>query len=136
MVRALYGLKITGAAFFNHYTDYMHHFGFLPCPSDLYPCMNPMVGPEYGFDYYAYVIIYVDNVMAIHHDAESLLWQIDKYLNLKPSSIGDPDIYLVDRLKNMRPENRVWSWANSPSTYVNESVANAENYLAELSDAR
>ena len=50
--------------------------------------------PEDGFDYYAYVLIYVDNVMVIHHDAESVLRRIDKYFKLNPSLIGYPEIYL------------------------------------------
>ena len=32
--------------------------------------------------------------MVLHRDTESVLSRIDKYFNLKPSSIGDPDIYL------------------------------------------
>ena len=68
-----------------------------------------MLRPGDGFNYYAYVLIYVDDMMVIHRDADSVLWQIDKYFKLKPSLIGDPEIYLVAKLKKMRPENRVWA---------------------------
>ena len=74
--------------------------------------------------------------MVIHHDTESVLWRIDKYFKLKPSMIGDPDIYLGDKLKKMRLENGVWAWAKIPASYVKESVSNVEKYLAELADAR
>ena len=40
--------------------------------------------------------------MVIHHDADIVLRQIDKYFKLNPSSIGDPDIYLGAKLKNMQ----------------------------------
>ena len=60
-----------------------------------------MVSPEDGFDYYVFVLLYVENVMVIHHDAESVLWRIDKYFKLMLSSISDPEIYLGDKLKNM-----------------------------------
>ena len=40
--------------------------------------MNSMVNPEGGFNYYAYVLIYVDDVMVIHHDAENVLRIIEK----------------------------------------------------------
>ena len=43
-----------------------------------------MVRPEDGLDYYAYVPIYVDDVMVIHHDVESVIWIIDKYFKLNP----------------------------------------------------
>ena len=51
----------------------MHHLGFLPCPTDLGLWMKLIVTTEDGFDYYVYVLIYVENVMIFHHDAESVL---------------------------------------------------------------
>ena len=80
----------------------MNHLLFLPCLVDLNLWMNPMVRPKYGFEHYAYVLIYVDDVTIIHHDAECMLWRIDKYFKLKLRSISDPDIYLVAKLNNMR----------------------------------
>ena len=101
MVWALYGLKSAGSDFRNHLSDCMHHLGFLPCPADPDLWINPMLRPGYGFDYYTYVLIYVENVMVIHNDAESVLWRIYKYFKLKASSIGDPEIYLGAKLKRM-----------------------------------
>ena len=85
--------------------------------------------------YYAYLLIYVDDVMVIHHDADIALRQIDKYFKLKTCSIGDPEIYLGAKLKKMWLENGVWEWANSPERCVKESVENMEKYLAALADA-
>ena len=64
-----------------------------------------------------------------------MLWKIDKYFMLTPSSIGDPDIYLGSKLDKMRLENRLWAWANILSSYVKLSVANVEKNSAELNDA-
>ena len=50
--------------------------------------------------------------MVIHHDADSVLRQINKYFKLKPSSIGYPEIYLGANLKKMQLENGVLEWAN------------------------
>ena len=94
VVRALYGLNSAGDAFRNHLADYMHYLVFLPYTSNLDLLMKPMVRLEYGFECYAYVLIYVGDAMVIHNDAEGVLWQINKYFKLKPSSIGNPDIYL------------------------------------------
>ena len=55
---------------------------------------------------------------------------------INPSSIGDPDIYLEAKLMKIRHENGVWAWANIPERYVKESVANVDNYLTKLVDAR
>ena len=37
--------------------------------------------PEDNFEYYAYVLFYVDDVMAIHHNGISTLQEIDKFKN-------------------------------------------------------
>ena len=73
--------------------------------------------------------------MVIHHDTDSVLWRTDKDFKLKPSPIGDPEIYLGAKLKNMRLDNRVWARATIPTRYIKELVANVEQYLAELADA-
>ena len=77
-----------------------------------------MVRPDDGFDYYAYFLIYVDDVMVIYHDAESVLRIIYNYFKLNPSLIGDPDIYFGAKLKKMILENGVWAWENIPARYV------------------
>ena len=108
MVRAIYGLNSEGSAFRNHLTDCIHHLVFFSCPDDLDLWMKPMVRPEDGFDYYSYVLIYVDDVVVVHHDIESVLWRLDKYFKLNPILIDDPDIYLGSKLKKMQLENEVW----------------------------
>ena len=94
VVSALYGLMSAGYAFRNLLVDWTHHLGLFPFPADLYLWMKNKVIPDDGFNYYTYVIIYVDNVMVMNHDTETVLSRIDKYFKLKTSSIGDNEIYL------------------------------------------
>ena len=109
VVQAHYGLKSAGAVFWNHLADCMNNLGFLLCPSDLDLWMNPMVRPDDGFNYYAHVLIYVDDVMVIRHNVESGIRRIDKYFKLKQSLIGDLDIYLGSKLIKIRLKNGVWA---------------------------
>ena len=69
--------------------------------------MKPMVSNDCVFNYYADFLIYMDNVMVIHHGVKSVLRRIDKYIKLKPSSIGDPGIYLGAKINQMILENGV-----------------------------
>ncbi len=73
VVRALYGLKRAGASFCNHLADCMRCLGFAPCLADPDLWMRAEVRPSDGFEYYAYVLLYVDYVLVIHHDAEDVL---------------------------------------------------------------
>ena len=60
-----------------------------------------MTCEEDGYEYYAYVLLYVDDVLAIHHDAKAVLEQLDHYFKMKDGSIGDPDIYLGAKLRKI-----------------------------------
>ena len=67
----------------------------------------------------------------MHHDSLSVLKKLDKYFKLKPSSIGDPDIYIGAKVTKMTLKNNTWCWTLSPSKYVQEAV---KNYKQALKD--
>jgi Reverse transcriptase (RNA-dependent DNA polymerase) len=94
IVRALYGLKSAGASFSNHLAECMRTIGYLPCKADGDLWYKPMVRPEDGFKYYAYMLLYVDDVLHINHDAQKVLFELDHYFMMKKGSVADPDIYL------------------------------------------
>ena len=50
---------------------------------------------------------------------------------MKSGSIGDPNMYLGDKLRNVVLENGVEEWATSASKYVQEALSNSEDYLYE-----
>ena len=61
----------------------------------------------------------------------SVLNQINGYLPLKPTSVGDPDIYLGAKLKETQLPNGIYAWGLSPSKYVNQAVKNCQTHLTE-----
>jgi hypothetical protein len=136
IVRALYGLKGSGASYRNHISDCMRHLQYEPCKADPDLWMKPMTRPEDGFQYYAYVLIYVDDILAISHDALGDLNKIDLYFKMKKGSIGDPDIYLGSRLKQVVLPNGVEAWMMSPAKYVAESIKTVESYLEKNYDKK
>ena len=131
IVRALYGLKSAGAAFRAHLAEGMRQLGYESCLADPDLWMKAEVRPDDGFKYYSYILCYVDDILVIHHDAMKVIHQIDKYMTIKPSSMGDPDIYLGAKLSKMTMANNVWCWALSPAKYVKEAVQNCKKHLKE-----
>ena len=129
IVRALYGLKSSGAAFRAHLCECMKSLGYTSCLADPDLWLKPEV--DNGFKYYSYILCYVDDIMVIHHEARPILDLIDKYMKLKESSVGDPDIYLGAKLRKMKMPNGVLAWGISPSKYVQEAVKNCEAYLKD-----
>jgi hypothetical protein len=61
----------------------------------------------------------------------SVMGEINKYLPLKPSSVGDPDIYLGAKLKETRLPNGGMAWGLSPSKYVVQAIKNCQLHLTE-----
>jgi hypothetical protein len=135
VVRALYGLKSSGAAFRNHLASCMKHLGYKQCPADADLWMKPMVRPEDGFKYYAYVLLYVDDALVIHHDGMAALREIDYYFRMKPESMGNPDLYLGCKLRKFTMPNGVEAWVNSPSKYIQEAVKNVEEHIQKRYNA-
>ena len=90
-----------------------------------------MVRPSDGAEYYAYILLYVDDILCSHHNAETVLTKFDKYFKLKPDSVQEPDIYLGDKVRPMTLENGAWAWALSLSKYVQERCQNVQNYIKD-----
>ncbi len=69
----------------------------------------------------SYMLVYVDNILCIHKDPNSVLKVLKKYFPLAPDSVWTPDIYLGAKLKQLQVENGFWAWGISPSKYVREA---------------
>jgi len=98
IVRALYGLGSAGQSFSAHLASCMRHLDYKPCQADPDLWMKEDVYPD-GEPYYRYMLLYCDDVLSIGLDAAQELVKLDHYFQMKPGSIGDPDIYLGNKLK-------------------------------------
>jgi hypothetical protein len=131
IVRALYGLKSVGAAFCAHLASFMRQMGYTSCKADPDLWFKAMTRPDDNFKYYAYMLCYVDDILMMHHDPMTVLDKINGYMPLKPSSVGDPGIYLGAKSRRTHLKNGVWAWGLSPSKYVAQAVKNCEEHLLE-----
>jgi hypothetical protein len=132
IVRALYGLKSAGAAFRNHLAECMKHLGWDPCRADRDLLMKAETRPDDGVLYWAYILIYVDDILCVHHDPVYPLAKLDEYLKMKEGSIQVPTLYLGAKLKKTILPNGVVAWGMISSKYVKSAVQNVKEYLAAL----
>jgi hypothetical protein len=130
IVRALYGLKSAGTAFSNHLAECMKHSGWKPCCADRDLWMMAETRPDDGVLYWAYILIYVDDILCVHHDPSAPLEKLDKYFKMKEGSIQVPTFYLGANLKKTVLPNGVVAWGTSSIKYVQSAVHNV--YLAAL----
>jgi hypothetical protein len=86
--------------------------------------------PEDGFEYFAYILIFVDDIICVQHNPGDELVRLDKYFTMKDGSIQEPTFYLGAKLKKTVLPNSVIAWGMSSSKYVNAAVHNVREYLA------
>ena len=90
--------------------------------------MKAEVGRNDGYHYYAYCLLYVDNILVVHHDGVRSLKDIDHFFETKPGSIRDPEYYLGAKRRMTTLPNGVHAWAMISSKYEQATVANVNEY--------
>jgi hypothetical protein len=131
IVCALYGFKSAGAALRAHLASFMHQMGYTSYKADPDLWLKAVTRPEDNMHYYAYILCYADDILCIHHDPMSVMNEINGYILLKPSYVGNLDIYLGAKLKQTRLPNGVMARGLSPSKYVVQAVKDCQLHLTE-----
>ena len=72
IVRTLYGLSSAGASFGRHLANCMCALGYESCKADADLWYKPMTRPDDNVPYYTYILLYIDDCMAISHNDHDL----------------------------------------------------------------
>ena len=129
VVRALYGLKSSGAAFRAFLAERLDDMGFKSTNIDPDVWIRPAVKHD-GEEYYEYILVYVDDILAISCDATSVMLEIAEKFKFKKDAITPPEIYLGGRLERKSLNGRN-IWTLTSRDYVKAIIANLENRLAK-----
>ncbi len=123
---ALYGLKSSGAAWRAHLTNTLQHLGYTSSLANPDVWLQPAKKPN-GFEYYEYVLLYVDDLLVLTHQAEVTMKSLEAFYHLK-DGYAKPDRYLGAQIKEWRfPEDASKAyWAISSEQYIKEAIRNVE----------
>jgi uncharacterized Fe-S cluster-containing protein len=103
----------------------------LPCLAHPDVWMHPDRQPD-GAACYEYILLYVDNALAIGVYGEKMLREeIGQYFELKEELNGPPTIYLGGKMRQVILDIGMKAWGISLSQYVQAAVNNFEKYLEE-----
>ena len=92
IVRALYGLKSAGNAWRHHFANFIRNtLGYSPTIADPDVYRKVQTKPD-GSKYYSYLIVYVDEILCIHHKPEKIMDLISSTFRLK-KGFSDPTSY-------------------------------------------
>jgi hypothetical protein len=94
--------------------------------------MKAETRPDDGVLYWSYILIYVDDILCMHHDPGSPLVKLDENFKMKEGSIQVPIFYLGANLKKNVLPNGVVALGMSSRKYVQSAVQNVQDYLAEI----
>ena len=130
LVRALYGLKSSGASWRAHLAQLLSDLGFESSKADPDVWIRSATRKD-GFEYYEIILVYVDDILTVSEDPRALMKSISDVFEMKESSVKEPDIYLGADIERVQlPDGRT-EWAASPRTYVKNSIKIVEDLLTD-----
>jgi len=89
IVRALYGLKTSGAAWRATLAQKLIDMGYVSTKADPDVWLRPAVRND-GHLYYEMLLIYVDDILCVSHQPQRTMEQIQQLYRLKDEVIGPP----------------------------------------------
>ena len=129
VVRALYGLKSSALQFRKHLAETLgNRLGFKPSLADPDLWFKPMSAKD-GFKYYAYILVYVDDILIIDKTPMRFMDMINEKFKVKPDSIAEPTSYLGADLRKVQYQDGSYAWVMGSANYVDKVVKNVKKTL-------
>ena len=133
LVRALYGLKSSGASWHATLAQLLRDMGFEDTKADP-DVWRRSATKENGDKYYELVLIYVDDILAISENPKPILTEISNSFPIKEESIGPPDTYLGAQIYTHRLPDGQQAWGMTSEKYVKNAISTVEGLLQEDGD--
>jgi hypothetical protein len=137
IVRALYGLKSSGAAWRVHLAQTMMDMGFKSCLADPDVWLRAATKAD-GTKYYEYVLIYVDDILAVSSNPSAIMDTLSVAYRLKEDpttgkTYARPTRYLGADIGHFHfdDETDKARWFMSADTYVKNAIKTMETQLED-----
>jgi hypothetical protein len=130
VVRAMYGLKSSGAAWHSKLSETLRSMDFVPSYADPDVWYRPAT-KENGMEYYEYILVYVDDILVVSAAPMPVMNTIRQAYRLKEEP-SPPKDYLGAKIKEWSIPNetrRVWSM--NCMQYIKEAIKNVELELSK-----
>jgi hypothetical protein len=129
-VRAMYGLKSSGAAWHAKLSETLRGMNFRPSYADPDVWMRPAT-KDCGFQYYEYIFVYVDDILVISSAPSPIMKTIQKAYRLKEEP-SPPKTYLGATIKSWSlPRDAKPIWSMNCAQYLKEAIRNVEQELSK-----
>jgi len=130
VVRAMYGLKSSGAAWHAKFSETLRSLNFQPSLADPDVWMRPAT-KDTGLEYYEYILVYVDDVLVVSAAPLPIMKTIQKAYRLKDPP-APPSTYLGATIKPWSiPHESKPVWSMNCVQYLKEAIKNMEIELGQ-----
>jgi hypothetical protein len=134
VVRAMYGLKSSGAAWHAQLSSTLHDMNFTPSLADPDVWLHPSSKPN-GEEYYEYILVYVDDILIVSHDPSQAMTTIRITYRLKEEPTP-PTTYLGATIKEWYiPGDTRHVWSMNSQWYIKEAIRCLEMELQKSGKA-
>ena len=121
IVKALYGLRSSGARFHEKFADTLRDMGYTPCKAD------PDVWIKDCDTHYEYVCVYVDDLMVMGKDPDKFFKILTDVYGYKLKGVGDPAYHLGGNF--FRDQDGTLAWG--AKSYVEKMIGNYQVMFGE-----
>ena len=122
IVRALYGMKSSGAAWRDMISSFLkREMGFTMCLADNDIWLKSSVKQD-GTKYYTYICIYVDDILICSENPKLHMDKLRTAFFLKPESIKEPDVYLGADFRKKQTHDGKDIWITGSNSYLKEAL--------------
>ena len=122
IVKALYGLRTSGARYHERFADTLRDLGFTPCRNEADLWMR-----DKG-DHYEYVCVYVDDLMAIMKNPEEFFKTLQETYKYKLKGVGEPEYHLGGNYFCNPDGTLVWG----AQRYIDRLIENFERTMGYI----
>jgi hypothetical protein len=131
IVRALYGLKSSGAAWRSHFANSLRDLGFLSNQADPDVWTREAVKTQ-GDKYYEYVLVYVDDQLTISEDPKNITDSLQQEpFNYTLKDVGPPKRYLGATVGTCVDIGEK-AWYLSADDYLDKALPTVEERFGSL----
>ena len=129
VVHALYDLKSSGASWRRFFAQTLRYLGYVSSKADPDVWLKAEKKPD-GTEYYAYVLVYVCDVLHLYHDPDTFMNRLAEVYRLNDGSVGEPDRYIGATIEKVQLDDGSVAWSMTSREYVTNAIQNLEDTLA------
>ena len=111
----------------------MRSLDYTPTQADPDVWIKRAVKPS-GEEYYCYMLVYVDDVLHVHHDPTFDMKRLSTFYRLK-DGVGAPDRYLGANIEKVQLSDGKEVWSMTCVDYLKGAIRNVNNMLEESNTA-